>query len=163
MKKTKRFIAMLLLGLMVCFVFVGCQQDPIEQPLISASDATDTSEQSVISDGNSTKNTADNYTELGEGALAITVDVIGPDASTDTFLVYTDADNLADALLGVALVEGDNGAYGLYIKTVNGIRADYDLDGAYWSLQSNGEMLMTGANDTSVTDGAKYELVYTAG
>ena len=70
---------------------------------------------------------------------------------------------LADALLEAKLVEGDMDTYGLYIKYVNGIRADYTLDGAYWSLSKGGEMLMTGASDTPIADGDSFELTYTKG
>ncbi|MBE6813260.1 MAG: DUF4430 domain-containing protein [Ruminococcaceae bacterium] len=100
---------------------------------------------------------------LGEGSIALTVKVVGADGTENTFTVNTDADNLADALLNANLVDGDDGAYGLYIKFVNGVRADYDLDKAYWSLQKNGELLMTGSHETPIADGEQYELVYTAG
>ena len=53
--------------------------------------------------------------------------------------------------------------YGIYIKKVNGIRADYNLDGAYWNLTKNGEYLMTGADMTPIADGEHYEFTYTKG
>ena len=97
--------------------------------------------------------------ELGKGEKTFLLEVKAGEDSV-TFTVHTDKENLADALLEHKLVEGENGAYGLYIKTVNGIRADYDLDGHYWGLYSNGEMLMSGASDTVITNNAHYELVY---
>ena len=74
--------------------------------------------------------------------------------------INTDKENLADALLEHELVEGDDSQYGLYIKKVNGILADYDVDQSYWSLCKDGEMLMTGASDTKISEGEHYELVY---
>ena len=59
------------------------------------------------------------------------------------------------------LVEGETGDYGLYIKVVDGLRADYDLDGAYWAISKDGEYLMTGADSTPIADGEHYELTYT--
>lgn len=97
---------------------------------------------------------------LGEGEKAIDVKVeAGEKAITVT--INTDAENLEDALLGVNLVEGEESTYGLYIKTVNGILADYDVDGSYWAMYKDGEYLTTGANETVIASGDKYELVYT--
>ena len=93
----------------------------------------------------------------------ITVEVINDKGELSSFTVKTNADNLGDALLEAKIVEGEKGPYGLYIKYANGVRADYELDGAYWSLSKNGEMLMTGASDTPIADGEKYELTYTKG
>ena len=59
------------------------------------------------------------------------------------------------------LVEGEEGAYGLYINSVNGIEASWDKDQAYWSVSKNGEMLMTGVDTTNIANGEKYELTYT--
>ena len=96
---------------------------------------------------------------FGEGETTIEVEVKAGDQSI-TFTVNTDKENLADALLEHKLVEGDDSQYGLYIKKVNGILADYDVDQSYWSLCKDGEMLMTGASDTKIADGEHYEFVY---
>lgn len=99
-------------------------------------------------------------TVLGEGDTSIDVKVeAGEKAITVT--INTDAENLEDALVGVNLVEGEEGAYGLYIKTVNGILADYDVDQSYWAMYKDGEYLTTGANETVITSGDSFELVYT--
>ena len=100
-----------------------------------------------------------NDTEIGEGAKTVQVEVKAGDKSI-TFTVHTDKDTLGEALLEHGLIEGDQGAYGLYVKKVNGIRADYDLDGAYWGLYKNGEMCMTGVDSTEIADGEHYEFVY---
>ena len=103
------------------------------------------------------------YTEdvtLDKGATSIDVEVkAGEKAITVT--INTDATNLEDALLGAGLVEGEEGAYGLYIKKVNGILADYDIDGAYWAMYQNGEYLTSGAKDTAITSGDRFTLEYT--
>ena len=44
---------------------------------------------------------------------------------------------------------------------MNGIVADYDVDKAYWSLTKDGEAHMSGASDTIISDGDKYEFTYT--
>lgn len=103
------------------------------------------------------------YTEdttLGEGVKTVQVEVKAEDKSI-TFTVKTDAETLADALTTHSLIEGEESQYGIYIKKVNGILADYDVDGYYWSLLKNGEYLMTGADTTAIADGEHYELVRT--
>lgn len=99
-------------------------------------------------------------TTLGEGATTIQVEVKAGEKSI-TVTINTDAKNLEEALVGVDLVQGDESEYGLYIKTVNGILADYDVDQAYWAINKDGEYLMEGANTTEITAGDHYELVYT--
>lgn len=99
-------------------------------------------------------------TEVGEGAHSVFIEVkIG--GKSVTLTVKSDKDNLADMLTENGLVEGDNGDYGLYIKKVNGITADYDTDNAYWGLNKDGEPTPVGASAITVTDGEHYELVYT--
>lgn len=95
--------------------------------------------------------------------ITITVEVVGPDGTSTEYAVTTDSDNLEGALLDSGFVSGENSTYGLYIKTVCGITADYDIDGAYWAILKDGEYLMTGASDTPITSDEHYELVYTKG
>lgn len=106
------------------------------------------------------------YTEdtaLGEGNKSITVTVKDNEGKAVVFTIQTDAKTVGDALLENKLIAGDDGAYGLYIKVVNGLRADYDKDHAYWAFTIDGEMAMTGVDMTDIVDGGKYELVYTIG
>ncbi len=99
-------------------------------------------------------------TTLGEGSKTVTVYVVIDDQKL-TFTLKTDGATLGDALVDTKLVEGEQGDYGLFITHVNGIRADYNLDGAYWSINQNGEALMTGADSTNISGGESFELVYT--
>ena len=46
-------------------------------------------------------------------------------------------------------------------KFVNGILADYDVDGTYWGLTKDGEYVMSGADTTYIADGEHYELTKT--
>ena len=72
---------------------------------------------------------------------------------TVTFTVHTDADNLRDALEGVGLISGEESEFGMYVKFVNGMSADYEADGFYWSLYVGGEYATSGVDTTPVTDG----------
>ena len=103
------------------------------------------------------------YTEdttIGEGEKTFTLDVTIED-KTVTFTVNTDADTVGAALLEYGIIEGEDGAYGLYIKTVNGVLADYDIDQSYWSFYIDGDYAMSGVDSTDITEGATYSLVYT--
>lgn len=101
------------------------------------------------------------YTEdtaLGEGELTFTLKVKAADR-TVTFTVSTDCTVLGDALLACELVEGDEGAYGLYITHVNGMEAK-DSDKAWWCLYEGDTMAATGADGITLTEGAEYTLAY---
>lgn len=94
----------------------------------------------------------------GTGAVSFYLTVTDLDGTQKEFVVKTDKKNVADALVEVGLVSGENSEYGLYIKVVNGITADYNVDGSYWSLLVNGEMSMVGASSVSVAEGLRVEL-----
>ena len=96
-------------------------------------------------------------TTLGEGDKVITVEVTA-DEKTIIFTVNTDSENLGDALLECGLAEGEDGPYGLYIKKVNGILADYDVDRHYWAVSKEGIDLMTGTESEIISGGEHYEI-----
>lgn len=98
-------------------------------------------------------------TELGEGSKTVYVEVTVEENSI-TFTIHTDEAILGDALIAHGLVEGEEGPYGLYIKKVNGITADYDVDQSYWGFYKNGEYMLTGVDSTEFANGDHYELVY---
>ena len=98
-------------------------------------------------------------TELGTGSKTIYVEVKVEDKSV-TFTIHTDKSTLGDALLEHNLINGEAGMYGLYVKTVNGMLADYDIDASYWSFYKGGEMMMTGVDGESIAGGEHYEIVY---
>jgi len=99
-------------------------------------------------------------TTLGTGTKTANLTVKAGEKNVN-FTIKTDKDNLGDALLELGLIEGDAGQYGLYVKKVNGILADYDTDKSYWTFNKNGTMAMTGVDGETIDETAKYELVYT--
>ena len=99
-------------------------------------------------------------TELGKGSKTVKV-VVEAEEKKITFTIHTDETILGDALLAHELVEGEDGDFGLYIKKVNGMLADYDVDQTYWGFYQNGEYMMTGVDTTEFADGDQYELVRT--
>ena len=97
-------------------------------------------------------------TELGKGEKTVTVTVKSGENEV-SFTIHTDKTYLGDALLEHKLIEGDESEFGLYVKKVNGIIADYDVDKTYWGFYKNGEMMMTGVSAVEFADGESYELV----
>ena len=75
---------------------------------------------------------------------------------TVEFEIHTDKENVGEALQEYDLIAGDESDYGLYVKTVNGITADYDKDQTYWAFYINGEYASTGVDSTPVTAGDTY-------
>ena len=103
------------------------------------------------------------YTEdatFGDGAKEVTVKVVAGEKNV-VFTINSDKDNLGDALLEHNLADGEDGPYGLYVKSVNGIVADYDIDESYWSLSKEGEYMTTGVSETPFEDGDSFELTRT--
>lgn len=103
------------------------------------------------------------YTEdttLGTGANTLKVEVTAEE-KTITFTVKTDKSTVGEALLEQNLIEGENSAYGLYIKKVNGILADYDTDQTYWAFYINGEYATSGVDTTDIDVTATYQLTRT--
>ena len=96
------------------------------------------------------------------GGKELTVTVIHGDESSKEFAIRTDAEYLGDALLecGEMGVVGEDGAYGLYIKEVDGEVAS-DADKTFWAVALNGEDLMVGADSQPINDGESYALTLT--
>ncbi len=97
---------------------------------------------------------------FGEGEKTVTVEVAVYE-NLVTFTINTNADTVGAALVEHGLIEGDAGAYGMYVKVVNGIRADYDIDQSYWAFYIDGEFGLSGVDQTEITEGVIYRLEYT--
>lgn len=95
-------------------------------------------------------------TVLGEGNIKFALTVVDQDGNETDFQILTDKETVGEALLDVDLIAGDESEYGLYVKTVNGVTADYDKDKTYWAFYVNGEYANTGVGSTPVEDGAVY-------
>ena len=95
-------------------------------------------------------------TVLGQGNIKFTLAVVDQDGNETDFQILTDKETVGEALLDVDLIAGDESEYGLYVKTVNGVTADYDKDKTYWAFYVNGEYANTGVDSTPVEDGAVY-------
>ncbi len=96
------------------------------------------------------------------GAKHITVTVVHKDESSNVFEIDTDEEYLGRAVVNAGIVVDNQGPYGLYALTVDGYTAD---EGAqeWWNFQKDGESLTTGADETPIADGEKYEIILTVG
>ena len=144
MKTAIKRIAVILLAISMTFCFAACQKKGVDKTG-AWSTAIYTSD-----------------TELGEGEKTLTVKVEAEEQSI-TFTIKTDAATVGEALLEHEIIDGEEGPYGMYIKAVNGIVADYDTDQTYWAFNKGGEYMMTGVDQTELADGDSYELVKTKG
>ena len=135
MKRMKKMMA-LLLTLLVVFAAAGCgaaQQDYDAQTI-----------------------TVKNGTVIGEGSKTLQVEVVDSEGKSVSFTVKTDEKTVGEAMQKLQVLSGEEGPYGLYIKEVNGILADYEKDATYWGFYINGEYAMTGADMTDAVDGDSY-------
>lgn len=95
--------------------------------------------------------------ELGQGETQFTFVVVDADGKETTFTVNTNEKTVGDALVAVNLIEGDESEWGLYVKKVNGIVADYDVDQTYWAFYIDGAYASTGVDSTDVVAGSTYQ------
>lgn len=93
---------------------------------------------------------------VGQGATAFSVEVKDAEGKATKFTVQTDEKTVGAALQKLNIIGGEDSQYGLYIKEVTGITADYDKDGTYWAFYVDGQYALTGADLTDVKAGAAY-------
>jgi len=126
------FCAMLIAGSLLC----GCT-------------ASDSKEAAALSD-------AAPSAELGEGEKEFCVEVVGTDEVKTSFVIHTDDATVGEALLNLGLIDGEQGPYGLYVKTVNGVTFDYNKDKMYWAFYIDGEYAAKGVDETEIDESCTY-------
>ena len=125
MKKTFLTCTSLLLTLLLIFSLVSCDLFQKEEPQTTVQEAEEGA--TIEKTGLWANATYVQDTEFGEGAKTTVVEV-NVNNQVVKFTIHTDKDTVGAALLEHDLIAGEDGAYGLYIKVVNGITADYDID-----------------------------------
>ncbi len=96
--------------------------------------------------------------ELGKGETSFKVLIVDKDGIETRVTVHTDKTIVGEALQELGLLEGEEGPYGLFIKSVNGISADYDKDGVYWAFYVGDEYAMEGIDLTEIDPDVEYAL-----
>ena len=106
--------------------------------------------------GQGTAKAIENGAVYGEGEKSFTFTVVDGEGNEVSCEVRTDKTVVGDALLELGLISGENGPYGLYVKNINGITADYDVNGTYWAFYIDGEYAMSGVDVTDIVEGSTY-------
>ena len=94
------------------------------------------------------------------GEKTIVVQVIHGDKTSKEFTCHTGEETLGGVLLAEQLAEGEDSAFGLFIKTVDGETVQGQ---DWWYITKGGVELKTGADSTPIADGDHFELTLTRG
>ena len=97
-------------------------------------------------------------TELGEGSKTFELTVEDKEGVIHSYRIHTDEEMVGFALIEHELIEGEQGQYGMYIKSVLGQTLDYETDGMYWAFYVNGEYALTGVDQTPIQADTAYLL-----
>ena len=98
-----------------------------------------------------------------EGSKAITIEVVDNEQKNTAYDVKTDAEYLRQAMEEAKGLEfsGTESEYGLMVTTINGVTADYNVNGAYWSFYVNDVYCKYGIDTQPVLDGDVFRIEYT--
>ena len=101
-------------------------------------------------------------TACGAKKKAFSVYVFDQDGNLTTFEGKTNAEYLKDAIDDIKdlTIDGSEESWGYYLTTINGLEANYDEDGAYWSLYVNNEYGNYGIDQQPVNDGDNFTFIY---
>ncbi len=156
-KSLSFFLCMMLIAAMA-LVTTGCNGNTQDQANAQTEQAV-TAETAEVVESAGTQEQAKAQV-IGEGATVFAFTVVDKDGNETAFEIHTDKTVVGEALLDCGLISGDPGDYGLYVKTVNGITADYDTDGAYWAFYVDGEYAQSGVDTTNIEEGKTYTFKY---
>lgn len=98
-----------------------------------------------------------------EGSKAITIEVVDDKQKSTVYELKTDALYLKGAMdeaKGLTY-DGADSTYGFSVHTINGVKADYNTDNAYWSFYVNDEYCNYGVDTQPVNDKDAFKIVYT--
>ena len=97
------------------------------------------------------------------GQKSIVIDVVDDKQTTISYELSTNAEYLRQAMEEAEglTFSGTEGDFGLMVDTVNGVVADYNKNGAYWSFYVNGDYCNYGIDQQPVEDGDAFQIVYT--
>ena len=98
-----------------------------------------------------------------EGGKSITIEVVDGEQKSTVYELKTDAEYFRQAMEETEglTFSGTESEYGMMVDTVNGVTADFNADGAYWSFYVNGEYCNYGIDTQPVLDGDAFSIVYT--
>ena len=114
----------------------------------------------AVAGGKETTLSTENQNQT-ENLMKFTVTVVHADGASKDFTYETAEEFVGPVLEEAGLIKGNAGPYGLEIIEVDGEKAVYNEDKAYWALYEGEEYALQGIDTTPVKDGGVYKLVYT--
>ena len=105
-------------------------------------------------------NKADDSSSTAIKVKEISVTIVYEDKSDKTIKIETEAEYLGDALFEKGLTKEDEYKSGFYTY-IDGVRADYNEDKAWWCVTKGGEMTTKGMNELTLEDGDNFEITHT--
>lgn len=93
-----------------------------------------------------------------QGPISYTVITVDLEGNKTTFDITSEKKTVGEELLAQGIIAGDQGEYGLYVKTVNGITLDWDKDAKYWAFYIDEDYATTGVDMTDAEEGVTYIL-----
>ena len=133
----RKLLAIILTVLLLLCV-TGCSGVGEKQP----------DEKPVVADGET----------IGEGSRTFAAQVVDLDGKVISFTVKTEKNIVGEALQELGVLLGEEGPYGLYIKTVNGKTLDYEKHGAYWAFYVDDAYATAGVDETEIVETSVYKL-----
>lgn len=94
--------------------------------------------------------------EIGNGKTKLSFVAVDLKGNETEFQVKTDKATVGEALAEHNIIAGEEGSYGLYVKTVNGITLDFDKDGTYWAFYVDGKYAEKGVDQTEINENSVY-------
>ncbi len=93
----------------------------------------------------------------------VTLEVVDDKGNSVTYEVTTKAEYLQGAMdeADGLTYEAIDSQYGLLVQSVNGIRAVYEENSAYWGFYINGEYCVLGISEQPIADGDVFKIEYT--
>ena len=99
--------------------------------------------------------------DIGEGNTVFRFEVTDDAQTVTSWNVHTNEMTVGAALLETGLISGDTSGFGLLVKEVNGITADYDVNQSWWAFYVDGEMAAAGVDSTDIEPGKTYAFIFT--
>ena len=96
------------------------------------------------------------------GIKSFTVTVVHSDGTEKVFSYKTDVTKLGAFLEAEGLINSEGADQGMF-HTVDGEKADWNVNQSYWAFYLGEEYAITGIYDTDIAEGTVYKLVYTLG
>ncbi len=140
MKKTRLLITVIAVIIASAFVLCSCKSKP-DTPTTTAAPVEITS-----------------MPELGQGEKTFIFQVHDAEGHITPFKINTNKTIVGEALQELGIIEGEEGDYGLYVKTVNGIFAEYETTGNYWAFYVGDAYASAGIDMTEIVNGETYSL-----